>query len=370
MLTSFSLTLPDMADKLRHKGRHFIDTPFGVSHPNLLLGKSSADNTHHYWHKDSVKNVYDGLQANKSSEIAYRSDRFKPVAGRNATNTPFFSSNAPSNVVTARGSGNITQSSTASDGDMENWRKFVVNQRAEGYNAIRNSQPMPQPIAPKMQGIMADPNKAMQNQLDLLLTAIEERVFGGIVDNNGFKELNEYARGLEQVISSYDDAQHITDLINRFGNLEITVRGIASRRGTLGTTTKEANYAESTLALIQRIIQFLQANVSGVGRNELTRQLLQRGTHDILTKVGNPQRVPIKGVLTQAEVQQLVSSGEWSREYLRELPVGELLQIARNVDFRLRKQPADYKPADLTKALRKGISSALFNIYDIDMNLV
>jgi hypothetical protein len=366
MLTSFSMTLPTIADKYRTLGRQYINTPLSVSHPNLLLGRTDADNTHHYWHKQSIKNVYDGLQANKTSNRHYLSDRFKPVRGTNATNTPFGSSNAPQNVVAGRGGANITQSSSMSDKDYDDWRKFVVNQRAEGYTAIRSSQPPPQSVPPKMQSIMGDPNKAIENQLDLLLTSIEERIFGGIIDNNVFKDLMDFTRGIEGIIYSFDDAQEITDLINRFKSLFTAIEGIASRRGTIGSTAKESNLAESSLALINRLIKFLKENMTGIGRNESTRQLLQRGTREILTQVGNPQRTQIKGQLTEGEIMERLESGDWSKDVINSSPIDDLENIGRNVGYINTK---DYKTATgKRKAFITGIAEKLLGDYGIDLD--
>jgi hypothetical protein len=375
MLTSFSLTIPSITDTLRTRGRHFVDSPLGVNfsnHTNLLLGKSDADNLHHYFYKDSIKNVYDGLQANRSSDIANRSDRFKPVSGRNATNTPFSTSNAPQNVIAhgASGGANITQSSRLSDQKYDEWRKHVVNLRSQGYMANRTSQPMPPQITPNMNSILNNPKDAEKNQLDLLLTGIEERVFSGIVDNNVFKDLADYARGLEQVIYTFDDAQDLTDLINRLQSLETSVEGIASRRGTLGTSTKEANLGEASLALLSRIITFIEQNMSGVGRNESTRQFLQKANHQYLTKVGDPRKVPILGVLTKAEVDAKIASGEWSKAILKAMETPQLLEVLKNLGGKLGQAPNLYvSPEALRKAAKSRVQAELNDGYGINFKL-
>lgn len=359
MLTSFSMTIPTITDKYRTLGRRFINTPSdNVSHSNLLTGRSDADNIHHYWHKQAIQNVYDGLQANKTSQHHYLSDRIKPVRGTNATNTPFGSSNAPSNVVAGgRGGANITQSSSMSDKDYDDWRKFVINQRAEGYNAIRTAQPMPQPIPPKMQSIMTDPNKAIENQLDLLLTSIEERVFSGIIDNNVYKDLNDYARGIEGIIYSFDDAQEITDIINRLENIADSAEVVASRRGT-AMKQKEANFAESVIATINRLSDFLRANMTTVGRNESTRKLMQQASREYLTNVGERiERIPTVGVLTPEEVQTKINTKEWTLTKLRALPNEDLVRVAGNIGIVLRKPPAQY--VDFRKRLGNMIKEKL-----------
>lgn len=359
MLTSFSMTIPTITDKYRTLGRRFINTPSdNVSHSNLLTGRSDADNIHHYWHKQAIQNVYDGLQANKTSQHHYLSDRIKPVRGTNATNTPFGSSNAPSNVVAGgRGGANITQSSSMSDKDYDDWRKFVINQRAEGYNAIRTAQPMPQPIPPKMQSIMTDPNKAIENQLDLLLTSIEERVFGGIIDNNVYKDLNDYTRGLQGIISTFDDAQEMTDILNRLENIASSAEVVASRRGT-AMKQKEANFAESVIATINRLSDFIRENILTVGRNESTRQLMQQASRQYLTQVGEKvQRIPTVGALTPEEIKAKVDTREWSVPAFNAMTTEQLLNVAGNIGLPIRKAPNQYQ--NFKKYITKGIRSKL-----------
>jgi hypothetical protein len=253
-----------------------------------------------------------------------------------------------------------------SDKDYDDWRKFIVNQRAEGYTAIRNSQPPPQTVPPKMQSIMADPNKAIENQLDLLLTSIEERVFSGIIDNNVFKDLMDYTRGIEGIIASFDDAQEMTSIIDRFKSLFTAIEGIASRRGTIGASAKESNLAESSIALIKRLIKFIKENIDFVGRNESVRQLGQRGTREFLTQVGDPQRTQIKGQLTEGEIMERLTSGDWSKAVINASPIDDLEQIGRNVGYINNKE---YKTdGGKRRAFISGISDTLLGNYGIDLD--
>jgi hypothetical protein len=366
MLTSFSLTIPSIADNFRTMGRQLINTPMGISHQQLLIGPSDSDNIHHYWHKQAVKNVYDGLNSNKSSNRNYLSDRPKPIRGTNATNPPFGLSNSPYNVITGRGGANITTSSSATDKEKDDYRKFIINQRGEGYVAIRNSEPMPQQIPPNIKTIMTNPNKAIQNQLSLLLTSIEERVFSGITDNNVYKDLNEFIKGIEGVIYTYDDAQQITDLIKRLEDISNSAEVIAARRGTQ-QKQKESNFAESVITSIDRLIDFLKANISTVGRNESTRLFNQQVSSEYLTKIGERRPdIATTGKLTEPEVAYRIKEKIWTKESLKNMTPEELLGVANNLDIRLRKNVSAYPDLKnlLIKSIKSKLTSGGYKIFD------
>jgi hypothetical protein len=289
MLTSFSLTLPDMADKLRSGKREMINIPTGaVNHLNLLTGRSDSDSIHHYWHKQAVKDVYNGLQAVNSSNRNYRAERMPYTNKNRGTNQLFFNSPQPYGVVTPKGGGygNATYSSSLDEKEYEDNRKFLLSQRASGYDEIRNAQPLPPQIPPKYAGIVNNPNMAIRNQIDLQLTSIEDRVFKNIIDSSVFSDLNNITQQLQQVIATIDDQQDIRKIIQRLeniGNLMTIVVGNANA-GLQEYKKKDIDYGDSSINLVGRLIDYLKANMAGVGRNESTRKLLAQGTQDIVTQ--------------------------------------------------------------------------------------
>jgi hypothetical protein len=292
-------TLPYFTDRLRTKGTH--NPP--QQHINYYVPNSSnPENKEFYddWRQEAKRTAYEQLNSSNKSKVQFLTPNIYPKGSGNRASAPFGASSNQdflnfdihySNAYKhgMKGRGNPTQSSSISYDLRDAYNKKALLRRAEGFDSIQENSINTSGIKPSQGVDMVEFSNAKKSA-DLLLSSIEERVNSGIIDYTTFKDLLNVIMFYQRYIWVFDDAGYLGQLLERLELLERTVV-----ESEFNEESKDVQYADAFQNSLKKLIQYIRANISFVGRSEAERKQKASSTNKQLTNK----------YIQQAEVQQL-----------------------------------------------------------------
>ena len=119
-------------------------------------------------------------------------------------------------------------------------------------------------------------------QFDLLISSITERLLNGIVDGSVYRDLLQVAQYLIKNIWKFNDFDFFQNFENSLLELTSIIYSVIQgyERNTLDNfySKKSLQYANPSLDLIMRLVEFVQENSTGIGRDEKYRKSLAKSS--------------------------------------------------------------------------------------------
>jgi len=301
MTTSFSYTMPTLADKLRNKGHSFYPSS-SLRGLDLLTGASEADDVHHSFSKGAINTSNQRvLEAFKSTQ-RFLYPKFQYVKNGTTASQPFASSsNQAGKMGFSGGSFNTaTQGQRMSDDEWNKYRQTVLDRRINGLQAIREGiVPPSMPITP-FQALSSG-----KSQIDLLLTSIEERVYEDLFSPEIYRELTNLTSLFIASIWEINDATALSGYVERLEGLSLVIDE-ETTENIDELDQKEIKYSRAIEGLSRRLSSYILNNIKGVGANEVIRKRLamdlsmlkiNRKQQEDILRMGNPLAPPPFGGL-------------------------------------------------------------------------
>jgi len=289
-------TIPQVADMLRVKG----EPKYKSYAPRLEKNeeyKSNPDNTDFWngWMEAERQAVLNKVKNFNTAQKRLLMEKTQPPKNNNKSAQPFpTGSSCNSSVFSGSalnggqgfGTANVTEGVKLSDVRLNEWRNMLIDNRIKEYNELGQSSFRP------VDNKTGEQNNEDKLKDDLVLVGIEEKIFAEIADNGVYSALNNVISYYAQNIYKYDSTDYFVNLLERLNDLKVEVIKLVEYNEIENTTgRKEVNtnieYAEVILDALDRLIQFLQANMDFVGNPESERLARQKATQKILTKKSN-----------------------------------------------------------------------------------
>jgi len=304
MTTSFSYTMPALADKLRTKGNGFYPSS-SLRGLDLLTGDTGADSVHHMFSKGAIATSNQRVAEAFKSTQRFLYPQFQPKKSGNTASQPFASSsNQAGKMGYSGGSFNsATQGQRMSADDFDEYRKTILNRRINGFQAIREGiLPPSMPITP-FQALSGG-----RAQIDLLFTSIEERVYDDIFNQEIYRDLNNLMGLFINSIWEINDATTLSGYIERLQGMsrEIDEQTERQQEEEGNLDTKDIRYSRSIEQLSSRLALYIANNIRGVGANDIIRKRLasdlsmlkiNKTQQENLLRIGNVLQPPAFGGL-------------------------------------------------------------------------
>jgi len=119
-------------------------------------------------------------------------------------------------------------------------------------------------------------------QFDLLISSITERLLNGIVDGSVYRDLLQVAQYLIKNIWKFNDFDFFQSFENSLLELTSIIYSVIQgyERNTLDNfySKKSLQYANPSLDLLMRLVEFVQENSTGIGRDEKYRKSLAKSS--------------------------------------------------------------------------------------------
>jgi hypothetical protein len=185
------------------------------------------------------------------------------------------------NQIKMSGGGLKLSDSTAGVGmskkDSEKERLRIINRLRRDYEGEATVE---QP--PEAQDLTMGREDDEKLQFDLNIASISERVQAGIIDNSVYNSLLNVSSYLVKNIWKFDDTGYFVSIIKalEFLKSEIEAFDKSYRNNQLGRLYSKQNIqlATASLRLLDRLIEYVENNMRGVGREERFRKSLAKST--------------------------------------------------------------------------------------------
>jgi hypothetical protein len=288
-------TLPYFTDRLRTKGVH---NPPKQDYKYFVPDSSNPENKDFYndWRTQAKRTAYEQVNSSNKSKSQFLTPNIYPKGSGNRASAPFGASSNQDflnfDLQYARrmkGNGNTTSSSSLTYDLKDAYNKKALLRRAEGVDSINAKAVDTSGLKPSQGVDMVEFSNAKKNA-DLLLSSIEERVNSGIIDYTTFKDLLNVIMFYQKYIWVFDDSGYLTQILQRLELLERTVV-----ESEFNEDSKDVQYADAFQNSLKKLIQYIRANISFVGRSQAERIQKASSTNKQLTNK----------YIQQAEVQQL-----------------------------------------------------------------
>jgi hypothetical protein len=119
-------------------------------------------------------------------------------------------------------------------------------------------------------------------QFDLLVSSITEKLLNGIVDGSVYRDLLQVAQYLIKNIWKFNDFDFFQNFEDSLNELTSIIFGVIQgyERNTLGNfySRQSLQYAKPTVDLVARLLDYVQLNSTGIGRDEKYRKSLAKSS--------------------------------------------------------------------------------------------
>jgi len=298
MTTSFSYTMPSLADTLRFRGDAYYPTSSGIG-LDLLTGPSDADSVHHQFSRGGIDTSKQRVAQAFLSTQRFLLPRATWQKSGNTASQPFGASSSQNGKMGYSGGTNTaTQGSRLSDADYESYRQDLLRNRTAQFQAKREGIVPPQQVPSLFQQTSGN-----KQTIDLLLTSIEERAYEDIFSPEIYKELQNLTNLFISTVADFNDVNVISNYINRLEtiarenvDLEVGPRGVR-------LTPQEEKQLKSIQSIIDRLVKYLNNNLRGVGANEIIRKRLASDISVLKLSMAQKQQA-IAQAVAQEQAQQ------------------------------------------------------------------
>ncbi len=303
MTTSFSYTMPALADTLRNKGNAFYPSS-SLRGLDLLTGPTESDSVHHMFSKGAIATSNQRVSEAFKSTQRFLYPQFQPKKSGNTSSQPFASSsNQAGKMGYSGGSNTATQGQRLSDEDYDQYRQTILNRRINGFQAIREGI-----LPPSMPITQFQATSGGRAQIELLFTSIEERVYEDIFNQEIYRDLNNLMGLFINSIWEINDATALSGYVERLQGLSRAIDEETERQDNEGEglTPAELRYSRSIEGLASRLASYIVNNIKGVGANDIIRKRLamdlsmlkiNRKQQEDLLRIGNVLQPPAFGGL-------------------------------------------------------------------------
>lgn len=159
----------------------------------------------------------------------------------------------------------------------ERERQRVIDRLRKGFESEAS---MEQP--PEAQDLTMSRDDDLKLQFDLNIASIGERVQAGIIDNSVYNSLLNVSSYLVNNIWKFNDKDYFVSIIKALEFLKNEVEAFdkSYRSNELGRLYSKRNIqlATASLRLLDRLIEYVENNIRGVGRDERVRKSLAKST--------------------------------------------------------------------------------------------
>lgn len=161
--------------------------------------------------------------------------------------------------------------------EREKERIRVINRLRKGFE----DQPtIEQP--PEARDLSMSKEDDEKLQFDLLVSSITEKLLNGIVDGSVYRDLLQVAQYLFKNIWKFNDFDFFQNFEDSLIELTSIIFGIIQgyERNILGNfySRQSLQYAKPTLDLVSRLLEYVQLNSTGIGRDEKYRKSLAKSS--------------------------------------------------------------------------------------------
>jgi len=323
---------------------------------STVLESSNPANIDYWnrWHSEAVQKVMDGLENQDYSKKLLLAEKYYPKRNKNSSAMVFQTSqNMPSFSESKSLSGgnfsDFTESSQMADNDFEAYKAGIFQRRIKEFEqnvSQISSQPSFGPLMVPTQNLDME-----SNTIDFILSSIEEKIGGGIVDSTTYNDLMKVYGYYTSNIWKFEDASVLINLIKRLEQISINCDQIIKNKEDTelsGRDAKDIQFAELFLNTIQKLIDFINANISFIGRNQSERKILASSVSRQMSK--QPSRNVLPSVNNQLEQQ------------LSEAPEAPEAVVPPE-----RQPKKTFRPSQMTtETLKEEAAKLGIEVYDID----
>jgi hypothetical protein len=276
------------------------------------------------------------------------------------------------------GSGGITQSLAMSYKDKEESRKKIIERRSEGFDRLRE-----QNVDSYVDKTSATLSSQSSNrlQMKILLDSISTRILNDNIDLMLFQDLYKYIQFLVKDIVNYDDYETFNELISTFRTLGENVKTVIDEAGLQllrgkKDDTLDTKYLKSILDIINGIIEYLNFNTKGIGKDMNTKKTIAKAgikrmkldqAQKLLSKTKEGKNIIniIETEMAVEEIQKIKDELEEKKQLLDDFMLSELETLEKqyfttygvNVD----KSSNDYNTLlDMAREIVEGTSTSPF----------
>ncbi len=273
-----SITFPSIANRYRNKGVGYVSSNTNNVNNDVMTSSSELFNN---WKNDANRQAFDRVQSTLSSLKKIHRKPYARIHGTNRGPQPFQVSvdqtNQPFNNSVV-GSGNITYGSRMSDQDRNIRRRAILQRLADNYEQF-NANDASREAYRQTEREIKNVNDKKTIASDLL-DSIVIRVDNSNIDALLFKDVYLYIIALSKVIYILDDQQDFAELVGIFEQL---IQNIESLNDDL-ETDNESKYYSALIQLLKSIVEYIKANLNGLGANLNTRKSLALSSMKIIKK--------------------------------------------------------------------------------------